>query len=135
MSKLRKIYKGEENWDCIYTEQDEILKGTTIPKKVVDENKSYTEDYPGVVSPGKAKNNISSMTNKFDNVAINHATIDNDNIITEEDRNFEVNEDDYANFDYNYDIDFDNDNNDKKRSYNDAFGMDVSEPEKKAKFK
>ena len=27
MSRLRKIYKGEENWDVMYNDQDQILLG------------------------------------------------------------------------------------------------------------
>ena len=28
MNKLRKIYKGEETWVCLYENKDQILKGT-----------------------------------------------------------------------------------------------------------
>ena len=32
MSRLRKIYKGEENWDVIYNQQDEILTNPHLAK-------------------------------------------------------------------------------------------------------
>jgi hypothetical protein len=139
MSKLRKIYKGEENWDCLYENQDEILKAGINPKKV-DENKSFVEDNPeAVANKPKDKNNVNSIARKLDNVIINNAAIDNDNIITEDDRGvrikYEVNDDDYDNFDYNYDIE--EDVNPRKRQHDEAMGDDYDimvEEAKRAKM-
>lgn len=37
MSRLRKIYKGEETWDCIENHKQEVLNGSLY----------YTEDHAG----------------------------------------------------------------------------------------
>lgn len=47
MSRLRKIYKGEETWDVIYNEQDEILGrpgNITFDPNSPNTNKTYKED-------------------------------------------------------------------------------------------
>jgi hypothetical protein len=137
MNKLRKIYKGEETWDCLYDQQDEILKAG-VNKKGVDEAKSFKEDksvtggQDGGSNPlTRPKNNIASISKQLNNVAINNPlTIDNDNIITEEDLHdlmgFE--EADFEQFYEEMDIVDNVDNkSSKKRNHEEAFGIDEEE--------
>jgi hypothetical protein len=143
MSKLRKIYKGEENWECIFNEQDEILKGPTAKGKV-DENKEFSEDHPERMVVEKTKNHVNRIAHKLDNVNISNAAIDNDNIYTEDDllrAQFEVNEEDFEHFYQNYDMEGVEEDGrgllgNNKRTHNEAFGNEESEgvEEKRAKF-
>ena len=115
MNKLRKIYKGEETWDCLYENKDQILKGT-------EGNKTYVEDGSIPTQPKDTnKNNIANIEKKMINVSINNsAAIDNDNLITEDDiYRFDVNEADYENFEYI------EEEIDKKRINTQAFPDDI----------
>jgi hypothetical protein len=137
MSRLRKIYKGEENWEVLYNQQDEILNTHGKSKNNQGEanaaspatNKTFRED---VNNPNKgftfeniSFNNLdkhkapgfNKVTNKLNNVSIsNNVNMNNvDDNTNEEiqdlvfqnvevDRQdnqmvFEVNEEDYMNFD------------------------------------
>jgi hypothetical protein len=146
MTKLRKIFKGEENWDIMYNDQDDILKFTN------DENqnshlKTFQEDKN---NPNKSQNpttynQFNKITNKLNNVDLNNEqnknlkNIDNDNIdetdiqelifnnveINQEE--FEVNEKDYDNFEFDVSMQ-DNrseiSHQNKKRTFSTAFGKD-----------
>jgi hypothetical protein len=43
MSRLRKIYKGEENWDVLYNEQDQILTNPHLVKGGVNSNENNNQ--------------------------------------------------------------------------------------------
>jgi hypothetical protein len=102
MNRLRKIYKGEENWDVIYNEQDEILKPAKSNKGIEEVNsaaginspvssKIYKEDHKNSYNVASNNSNIhnpnpnfNKITNKLSNVSItnnkNMRSIDNENI-------------------------------------------------------
>lgn len=168
MSRLRKIYKGEENWDSIYNQQDEILNINAKSKINQTEtnptspttNKVFKEDtnlQPKTISldkiafnnADKSKPPFNKITNKLNNVSIsnnaNRKNSDDYNIeeiqdlvfqnveVNRKENNdlmFDVNEEDYMNFE---DIHNDNDDNstskpdsfvykNEKRNYLQAFG-------------
>lgn len=79
MTRLRKIYKGEENWDVLYNEQDQIL--TAVGK---NKNKQNSNDNSQLTSPNGTKifrednknstnqsNNLNNLSNVSSNIKYN----------------------------------------------------------------
>lgn len=132
MSKLRKIYKGEENWDSLY---DENGVNTNSTKNYQDKaNKQYQEDQERAlksnfeassVSQSVMNNPLNNFSNKFSKVSteknkdmihvdndlndetdLQELVFDNIEIPRQQKMNvdqFEVNEKDYENFEQFYD--------------------------------
>ena len=124
MSRLRKIYKGEEGWDSIFTNQDEILNANGKSKinqadvNAVNPgmNKIFRED-ASAKNLSDIKAPYTNITTKLNNVAISNKNnlnnVDDYNVEEIQDlvfqnievdnqdnqANFEVNEEDYMNFD------------------------------------
>lgn len=154
MSRLRKIYKGEESWDVIYNQQDEILNINGKSKNTQQDtngaspstNKFFREDmnnpnklfsYDNISLNSLDKNKapgFNKITTKLNNVSLtnsaNKKKMDDSNVEeiqdlvfqnVEVDRQenqmmFEVNENDYMNFD-----DIHNDDDNKSVSRADSF--------------
>jgi hypothetical protein len=91
MSRLRKIYKGEENWDVIYNQQDEILNTNAKSKNnqtettptspatnkifredVNVQSKSFSLDKIAFNNADKTKAPFNKITNKLSNVSISN---------------------------------------------------------------
>ena len=114
MSRLRKIYKGEEDWDILFTDGDKPYQDN-LPNNKADNtissnhninNKKFNEDFKNSNNNYVNKNslkyeNTKIIENKLNNVSLNKDShknlydIDNDNLITEE----EVKEFKFENFD------------------------------------
>ena len=91
MSRLRKIYKGEESWDIMYDEQNDILGKGTVMKgkrnKEKDNNKLNNEN-----NENNTKLNIDNNNNNIDN---------NNNNINTNNKKFNLNEIDIKDNEYN----------------------------------
>ena len=61
MSRVRRIYKGEEKWDIIYDEQDQILGKASIMK---DDKKEFENPNPENDNEKKEENNENNLENK-----------------------------------------------------------------------
>ncbi len=130
MSRLRKIFKGEETWDVIYNDQDQILGNykklsnlnATDPnnpspnKTFKEDNQTNPANKTGVVlnfnnADRPSIPTVNRISNKLSNVSINTnknlINIDNDNREETDVQdlffNDEINEKDYENFDHIYD--------------------------------
>lgn len=99
MSRLRKIYKGEENWDILFDENDKNFPVNTAafnnnPVDNTKNTKMFFEDKNNknaVNNSSAILNNTKTIENKLNNISLNHQKteknkydIDNDNLITEE---------------------------------------------------
>lgn len=74
MSRLRKIFKGEENWDVMYTDQDMILG--TVGKTVVGENNfnaSASSPNTGKIfkEDNKEANNLNNNSTSYPRLTLN----------------------------------------------------------------
>jgi len=114
MSRLRKIYKGEEDWDILFPEGDNPYKENFAKNKSDNtnqlfppsiNNKKFIEDFKNPNNNLQNKNalkleNTTLIENKLNKVSLNKNAhhilhdIDNDNLITEE----EVKEFKFENF-------------------------------------
>ena len=132
MSRLRKIYKGEENWDVMYNEQDVILgkgkKGNTKKDNEADNannvppnKKNFKEDTKNVIMPQNKENSNNIIDeNELQDLILENLDVvnplNNNNDIT-----CEVNEKDYENFDEHL-SEHSSVKLNQKRTYTEAFG-------------
>lgn len=140
MSRLRRIYKGEETWDVMYNEQNLILgKGTIMNEHIVNPYSSQKE----VVKESESKTNKI----KIDDIEIDENILEdlvlenfgdngNNKIENKQEPNNEIDniedlEKDYDNISFNYDNEDDNvDLTGQKRNYQQAlqtFGTTIEE--------
>lgn len=137
MSRLRRIYKGEETWDVMYNEQNLILgKGTIMNEQIVNPYPSQKE----VAKESESKTNkvkiddIEIDENILEDLVLENLNNDtNNNNIEDKPKenneleNIEDLEKDYDNISFNYDNEEDNvDLTGQKRNYQQAlqtFGM------------
>ncbi len=127
MSKVRKIYKREDGWDVIFNNQEELLnapgKSKMNPGDVNAIEKGMNKIFREYVS-AKIRNNVkapfTNITNKLNNVSNtnknNTNIVDDYNVEEIQDlvfqnvevdhqdnqANFQINEEDYMNFDVIY---------------------------------
>jgi len=103
MSRLRKIYKGEENWEILFTDNDknflnpEMAYNKENSSTINLNNKKFNEDSKNLnkgnlnsVKELQKPQNTKAIENKLNNFSLNNENpknlydIDNDNFFTEE---------------------------------------------------
>ena len=135
MSRLRKIYKGEESWDIMYEDQNNILgKGSKIKKKEFQNPNNNNNNNNEKKTELKNKNNeIKNNSNEEDFDVMNNLNPE-DNLIIEDlifgddktknnkkenkSESNTIKEEDFENFDYDPE---EIDSNIKKRTFSEAF--------------
>ena len=86
MSRLRKIYKGEENWDVMYNEQNQILGKTSIMNEQNEfKNPNPISENKELKKENKEKKEID--IDKEEQDIIKELALDDDDIILDDDNN------------------------------------------------
>ena len=132
MSRLRKIYKGEESWDIMYEDQNNILGKASIlnekpefpnPNKENNDSKEKKSD----LNENKNKNDEDSdVINNVDNSIIEDLIFGDKQQINSKKENKSnsntIKDEDFENFDYDpEEINNKIDSNIKKRTFSEAF--------------